>query len=94
MLNMRSSIAGKSESEGTYVGSMASGDKFYIRPLGYFKRRHSTRDIKGYWEFTGGTGKLKGIVGTDTATGNENGREANMESEYSVPEKTDPNLTS
>jgi hypothetical protein len=80
---------------GTYVGSMGNGDKFYIEFHWAALKANDPERVKGYWEFTGGTGKLKGIrgKGTYTASEDENGGEANMEGEYSVPEKTDTNPT-
>ena len=78
----------KAATNGTYVGIMDSGDRFYIAfHWATLKDGHPER-VKGDWEFTGGTGKLKGIKGkgTYTATENETGGESNMEGEYSVPE--------
>jgi hypothetical protein len=88
----------RAATSGTYVGNMASGDKFYLSfRWATLKDGTSPETVKGYWEFTGGTGKLKGITGkgTYTATENENGGEINMEGEYlaSAPEKTDTNPT-
>ncbi len=86
----------RAATHGTYVGSMENGDQFYIEfHWTNFKNGTPAETVKGYWAFTGGTGKLKGITGkgTYTATENENGGEANMEGEYSVPEKTDTNPT-
>jgi hypothetical protein len=75
---------------GTYVGTMDSGDKFYVRFRWTTLKDRDSANVKGDWTFTGGTGKLKGITGkgTYTATENEKGGELNMEGEYSVP-KTD-----
>ena len=75
---------------GTYVGTMDSGDKFYVRFHWATLKDRDPGSVKGDWAFTGGTGKLKGITGkgTYTATENDNGGEVNMEGEYSVP-KTD-----
>ena len=86
----------RAATHGTYVGSMENGDQFYIEfHWTNLKNGTPAETVKGYWAFTGGTGKLKGITGkgTYTATENENGGEANMEGEYSVPEKTDTNPT-
>jgi len=86
----------RAATSGTYVGNTASGDKFYVSfHWATLKDGTPPETVKGYWEFTGGTGKLKGITGkgTYTATENENGGEANMEGEYSVPEKTDTDTT-
>ena len=77
----------KAATNGTYVGLMDNGDKFYIVfHWATLKDGHPER-VRGDWTFTGGTGRLKGITGkgTYTATENEAGGEANMEGEYSVP---------
>lgn len=77
----------RAATNGTYVGNMDSGDKFYIEfHWATLKDGTPPETLKGYWAFTGGTGKLKGITGSGTysATENENGGEVNMEGEYSV----------
>jgi len=66
---------------------MENGDKFYIDfHWATLKDGTPPETVKGYWAFTGGTGKLKGIKGsgTYTATENENGGKVNMEGEYSL----------
>lgn len=75
---------------GTIVGSMANGDKFYISFHWTALKANDPEHTKGYWEFRGGTGKLRGITGkgTYTANENENGGEVNIEGEYSAPDKT------
>lgn len=80
----------RAATNGTYIGSTDNGDKFYLEfHWATLKDGTPPETVKGYWEFTGGTGKLKGISGngTYTATENENGGEANMEGQYSVPER-------
>jgi hypothetical protein len=52
---------------GFHVGTMESGDKYFLR----YQDSSTANDgvptgIKGTWEFTGGTGKMKGIKGTFT----------------------------
>jgi hypothetical protein len=78
----------RAATNGTYVGIMDNGDKFYITFHWATLKDGHPESVKGDWVFTGGTGKLKGIrgKGTYTATENETGGEANMEGEYSVPE--------
>jgi hypothetical protein len=85
----------RAATNGTYVGNMAGGDKFYISFHWSTLKDGHPELVKGYWAFTGGTGKLKGLTGkgTYTATENETGGEVNWEGEYSVPEKTDANPT-
>ena len=59
-----------SHDRGYGVGSLASGDKYFVRFAG-------TTTLKGEapvraqctWSFTGGTGKLKGLTGKGTCTG-------------------------
>lgn len=77
----------RAATNGTYVGNMANGDKFYLTFRWVTLKDGHPERVKGYWEFTGGTGKLTGLMGegTYTATENENGGEANMEGEYSIP---------
>lgn len=81
----------RAATNGTIVGNMANGDKFYISFHWAALKANDPENTKGYWEFTGGTGKLKGITGkgTYTANENENGGEVNMEGEYSAPDKKD-----
>ena len=78
----------RATTNGTYVGSTDGGDKFYIEfHWATLKDGTPPETVKGYWKFTGGTGKLKGMTGkgTYTASENENGGETTMEGEYSVP---------
>jgi hypothetical protein len=58
------------QGSGYHVGSMANGDKFYVK----FQGNDTTKDGKpatteGTWSYTGGTGKLKGIKGKGTYKG-------------------------
>jgi len=78
----------RASTSGTYVGTMDTGDKFYVRFHWAALKDGNPDTVKGDWAFTGGTGKLKGITGKGsyTATENANGGEVNMEGEYSVPE--------
>ena len=80
----------RAATNGTYVGNMDNGDKFYIEfHWATLKDGTPPETVKGYWAFTGGTGKLSGITGkgTYTASENENGGDANMEGEYSLPRR-------
>jgi len=81
----------RAATNGTYVGNMDNGDKFYLsfhwavvkdgKPKSWIER------VKGTWALTDGTGKLKGIrgKGTYTASEDENGGVVAMEGEYAVP---------
>jgi len=79
----------RATSEGTYVGNMDNGDKFFVS----FHDSAAVKDgkpqaIKGTWAYTGGTGKLKGITGkgTYTFTLNADGTSVvDVEGEYAVP---------
>jgi hypothetical protein len=62
--------ATSSEDHGYGVGSVASGDKYFV----HFKGTTSLKDSQPVsaactWKFTGGTGKLKGIKGKGTCKG-------------------------
>jgi hypothetical protein len=62
--------ATSSEDRGYGVGSVASGDKYFV----HFKGTTSLKDDQPVssactWKFTGGTGKLKGIKGKGTCKG-------------------------
>jgi hypothetical protein len=81
--------ATRATSNGTYVGNMDNGDKFFVS----FHDTAAVKDgkagvAKGTWSYTGGTGKLKGITGkgTYTVTPNADGSAmVDVEGEYSVP---------
>ena len=73
------------------VGTMDNGDKYYVRAQGTSR----TKDQKfegndGSWNFTGGTGKLKGLKGKGTykcAPEGDNNRCDIIEGEYTLPSK-------
>ncbi len=52
------------------VGSVASGDKYFVRYVGTTTFKGET-PVRGQctWAFTGGTGKLKGLSGKGTCKG-------------------------
>jgi len=58
---------GKSKEHGIHVGTMASGDKYYVhfQGNGMMNADHSG-SVSGTWSFDGGTGKLKGLTGKGT----------------------------
>ncbi len=80
--------ATRATSNGTYVGNMDGGDKFYVS----FRDSGPTKDgkpgvSKGTWSYTGGTGKLKGISGKGTYTVTpkaDGGAVVDVEGEYSI----------
>jgi hypothetical protein len=79
---------------GTYVGVMENGDKFFVS----FHDSSPAKDgkpvgVKGTWMYTGGTGKLAGIKGKGTYTSklNDDGTSVvDVEGEYTIgaPAKT------
>lgn len=80
----------RAATNGTYVGTMENGDKFYIAFRWATVKDGHPGNVKGDWTFTGGTGKLSGITGkgTYTATENENGGEINMQGAYALSQNT------
>jgi hypothetical protein len=81
---------------GTYVAEMDNGDKFFVTfHESAMMKNGMPQGDKGTWSFTGGTGKLKGIIGkgTHTVTLNADGTSTvSVEGDYSVaaaaPKKT------
>ena len=80
--------ATRATSNGTYVGNMDNGDKYFVS----FRDSGPAKDgkpgvTKGTWSYTGGTGKLKGITGKGTYTVTPNaggGAVVDVEGEYSI----------
>lgn len=81
--------ATRATSNGTYVGDMDNGDKFFVSFHDTAAVKNGKPGVgKGTWSYTGGTGKLKGITGkgTYTVTPNADGSSmVDVEGEYSVP---------
>ncbi len=80
----------RAANNGTYVGSMDNGDKFFVsfHSTNTLKDGAPTGPVKGTWSYTGGTGKLKGITGkgTYTATANADGTAVvQVEGDYTIP---------
>src|SRR5262249_14023560 len=80
---------GKTKDHGFHVGTMASGDKYYVhfQSTGTVKADH-TGNSAGTWGFDGGTGKLKGLTGKGTykATNNADGTSTvEVVGEYKLP---------
>jgi hypothetical protein len=73
----------------SYVdGSMANGDKFYVRSQGSATAKEGgIESAEGTWSFVGGTGKLKGIKGKGTykGKGGPEGVTFEIEGEYELP---------
>ncbi len=80
----------KSNGRGYGVGTMASGDKFFVRLQGVATLKEGAIDSDdGKWTFTGGTGKLKGVKGGGTykGKGGPEGTTYEVEGEYQLPTK-------
>ncbi|MGH9366977.1 MAG: hypothetical protein ACRD3M_04805 [Thermoanaerobaculia bacterium] len=57
----------KSTGAGFHWGTMASGDKYFVRFQGTsVLKEGAPQSVDGTWRYTGGTGKLKGIKGSGT----------------------------
>jgi hypothetical protein len=81
--------AGKMTETGIHVGTMANGDKYWVRfqATGTVASDHSGT-VSGTWSFTGGTGKLKGLTGKGTYKGKsapDGTGTADVEGEYKTP---------
>ena len=79
----------KSEGHGYVVGTMANGDKMYVRIQGSSTLKDgAVESATGAWSFTGGTGKLKGVKGKGTYTGKgapDGSATYEVEGEYDLP---------
>ena len=79
-----------SHDKGYGVGTLASGDKYFLRFKGTttMKGEAPTR-AQCTWSFTGGTGKLKGLTGQGTCAGTYSADGASswdIQGEYATPE--------
>ena len=75
---------------GYVVGTMVNGDKFFVRIQGSTVLKDGApQSAEGKWNFTGGTGKLKGIKGGGTykGTAGAEGVTYEVEGEYQLPSK-------
>lgn len=79
----------KSHGRGYVVGTLASGDKMYVRTQGSATTKDNVvESAEGTWSFTGGTGKLKGIKGKGTYKGKgtpDGSVTYDVEGEYGLP---------
>jgi hypothetical protein len=72
---------------GTHVTTMDNGDKYFVSYQGNGTSKDGTyQSAKGTWNFTGGTGKLKGIKGKGTYSCAASGENVNcdIEGEYQI----------
>lgn len=81
-------MGSKSNSRGTHISTMDSGDKIYV----HFQGTGTVKDgalqsDSGTWSYIGGTGKLKGIKGKGTykGKGTANGVTYEIEGDYTLP---------
>ncbi|MBI1940943.1 MAG: hypothetical protein HYS33_05475 [Acidobacteria bacterium] len=80
----------KSNGRGYVVGTMANGDKFFVRLRGTSTLKDGAIETdEGKFTFAGGTGKLKGIKGGGTykGKGGPEGTTYEVEGEYTLPAK-------
>jgi len=79
-----------SADHGYHVGTMSSGDKYYVRFDGQTQSSNGVaRSQSGRWGFTGGTGKLTGLRGRGTFKGTVNAdgsMTVEVEGEYRLAE--------
>jgi hypothetical protein len=77
-----------SQDQGWDVTTMANGDKLFVRDSGTTKMKDNMPEsIMGKWNFTGGTGKFKGVKGGGAfkGAGNPDGSVTiNVEGEYTI----------
>jgi hypothetical protein len=72
---------------GFHVGTMESGDKFFVSYQGTSTMKEgSAPELKGTWEFSGGTGKLKGLKdkGTYKCAPSGDSQSCDIEGEYQL----------
>lgn len=79
----------KASGHGYVVGTMANGDKIYVRVQGSSTLKDGGVDTAdGTWSFTGGTGKLKGVKGKGSYKGkgaSDGSATYDVEGEYELP---------
>jgi hypothetical protein len=79
----------KSQGHGYVIGTMANGDKMYVRTQGSATLKDGAIETaEGTWSFTGGTGKLTGIKGKGTYKGKgaaDGSATYEVEGEYQLP---------
>ena len=84
---------GKGQDRGYVVVTMDNGDKAFLRFTGSgTTAKDGASTGEGTWSYTGGTGKLRGLIGKGTykSTGNADGAEDHVEGEYTVPPPPPP----
>lgn len=85
-------VSGNKSHGHTYVvGTLANGDKTYVRAQGSATLKNGALETaEGRWRFVGGTGKLKGVKGEGTYKGKgatDGSVTYEIEGEYSIPAK-------
>ncbi len=79
----------KAQSHGYVVGTLATGDKMYVHIQGSSTLKSGrVETAQGTWNFTGGTGKLKGVKGKGSYKGKgapDGSATYEVEGEYELP---------
>ena len=81
---------GRSFGGGVHWGTVASGDKYFVRFQGKstYDKDGKLQTAEGMWKYAGGTGKLKGLEGKGTYKGSgspDGSATYEVEGEYSLP---------
>jgi hypothetical protein len=83
------STAIRGQGHGYVVGTLANGDKMYVRTQGSSTLKDgAVETAEGTWSFRGGTGKLKGVKGKGSYKGKgttDGSAIYDVESEYELP---------
>ena len=79
----------KSQGHGYVVGTLANGDKMYVRTqTSATMKDGAVESGEGTWSFSGGTGKLKGVKGKGSFKGKgaaDGSATYDVEGEYELP---------
>ena len=79
----------KSQGHGYVVGTLANGDQMYVHIQGSSTLKDgAVETAQGTWNFTGGTGKLKGVKGKGSYKGKgapDGSATYEVEGEYQLP---------
>lgn len=82
------------ETDGYVVGTLTSGDKFFVQTDGKdVYKDGKPQSTSGKWKFVGGTGKVQGIKGGGTYTGKpdpDGSFVIEVKGEYSLGKSTPP----
>jgi hypothetical protein len=85
----------RSVDSGSHWSAMSNGDRIFVRLHGttMFDNDRQPRSASGRWSFTGGTGRMNGIIGNGTYSG-KSGADGSMtyeiEGQYKLPSEAAP----